>query len=396
MPRGTRASAEGRLVTAPLLLAIFSTFGGMLSLGVLLPVLPRFAEGPLDAGGVGIGLSVGASSITAVLAQPLVGRLVDVYGRRLLVVGAPLLLALVGLAYVPAESLAAVVALRLAAGVGEGALLVGGATVVADLAPPERRGQAISYFTLAPYGGIALGPLLGELVLGGGRYDAVWICSAALAAAAALLGTLVPETRPERTGAPVRRELVHRAALAPGIVLSCALLGFGGFNAFVALYALELGLDGGGLVFLEFAGIVVAVRLFGARIPDLLGAQRCAAVALVLLASAFAAIALWDAPAGLFAGTAVMALGQSLAYPALVTLAVAGAPPEERGAVIGTFSAFVDLSIFGGAAGLGAVVSAAGYQEAFLAASLVAALGLPFLAGIARARPVPVAADDLA
>ncbi|HXF98848.1 MAG TPA: MFS transporter [Gaiellaceae bacterium] len=396
MARAPRASAEGRLVTAPLLLAIFSTFGGMLSLGVLLPVLPRFAEGPLDAGGVGIGLSVGASSITAVVAQPFVGRLGDAYGRRLLVVGAPLLLALVGLAYVPAESLAAVIALRLVAGVGEGALLVGGATVVTDLAPAERRGQAVSYFTLAPYGGVALGPLLGELVLGGERYDAVWTCSAALAAAAALLGTLVPETRPERSGAPARRGLVHGAALAPGIVLACALLGFGGFNAFVALYALELGLDGGGLVFLEFAGIVVAVRLFGARIPDLLGAQRCATLALVLLATAFAAIALWDQPAGLFVGTAVMALGQSLAYPALVTLAVGRAPAEERGAVIGTFSAFVDLAIFGGAAGLGAVVSAAGYQEAFLTASVAAALGLPLLAGIARPRPVPVAADDLA
>ena len=387
------SAPTGRLVTKPFLLAVLSTFGGMLSIGVLLPVLPRFAEGPLDAGGVGIGLSVGASSITAVLAQPLVGRLVDVRGRRVLLIGGPAVLALAGLGYTVADSLETVIAFRLLAGVGEGALLVSGVTVVTDLAPVERRGQAVSYFTLAPYGGVALGPLLGEVVLRDTRYDAVWILSAGLALAAVGLAVLVPETKPSEVSAG-RGTLVHRAALGPGIVLLCALLGFGGFNAFVALYAIELGLDGGGLVFLEFAGIVVVIRLFGARIPDLLGARRCATFALVLLCAAFATVGLWADPTGLFVGTALMAVGQSLGYPALVTLAMASAPAAERGAVVGTVSAFVDVALVAGAAGLGAVVSAAGYREAFLTASIVAALGLPVLAAVARARITPLPAEE--
>jgi MFS family permease len=372
-----------RLLGAPFVLTVCSTFAGMLSLGILLPVLPRYAEGSLSAGAVAVGLSVGASSITAVLAQPLVGRVGDVRGRRVLLVGGPLLLAAVGVGYLAADSVAVLIGLRLVAGVGEGMVLVGGASVVTDLAPPARRGQAISYFTLAPYGGLALGPLLGELVLGGDRYDAVWLVSAGAALAAAVLGALVPETSPEgaRAGAV---QLVHRAALAPGVVLLCALLGFGAFNAFITLYALELGLEGGGLLFLEFAGIVVAVRLFGARLPDVLGPVRCATLALLFLAAGFATMAGWPEPAGLFVGTALMALGQSLAYPALVTLAVGRAPAAERGAVIGTLSAFVDVAIIAGAAGLGVVVAASGYRAAFLASAIVAVAGLPLLTRLER------------
>jgi MFS family permease len=66
-----------RLVGRPFVFTVCSTFAGMLSLGILLPVLPRYAEGPLSAGAVAVGLSVGASSITAVLAPPLVGRVGD-------------------------------------------------------------------------------------------------------------------------------------------------------------------------------------------------------------------------------------------------------------------------------------------------------------------------------
>jgi hypothetical protein len=40
-------------------------------------VLPRYAEGPLGAGSVGVGLAVGAASLTALLAQPPAGRLGD-------------------------------------------------------------------------------------------------------------------------------------------------------------------------------------------------------------------------------------------------------------------------------------------------------------------------------
>ena len=47
-------------------------------------------------------------------------------------------------------------------GVAEAAFFVAGFALLADLAPPSRMGEALSYNSLGLYLGIALGPPLGE------------------------------------------------------------------------------------------------------------------------------------------------------------------------------------------------------------------------------------------
>ena len=73
-------------------------------------------------------------------------------------------------------------------GFGEAAFFVGAATMITDLAPADRRGEAVSYWSVAVYGGLAFGPALGEAVHGDDRYTLAWIVSAGLALVAAGLG----------------------------------------------------------------------------------------------------------------------------------------------------------------------------------------------------------------
>jgi predicted MFS family arabinose efflux permease len=128
-----------------------------------------------------------------------------------------------------------------------------------------------------------------------------------------------------------------------------------------------------------FSATVIAVRSLGARLPDVLGPRRAARLALTLLAAGLLVVGAWQSAPGLYAGTFVFALGQALAFPALLTFALAAAPPGERSAVVGTFSAFVDVAIALGALVLGAVAEAAGYAGAFLAGAASAAAGLVLL-----------------
>jgi MFS family permease len=290
-------------------------------------------------------------------------------------------------AYTLVGSLGALLGLRLVTGIGEAFSFVGVATVVNDLAPEDRRGETVSIYSLGVWGGFAVGPVLGEAVLGESRYDAVWLVAAGFALCAALVATRLPETRP-----PVARDLesrprlVHPAAVAPGLVLVTSAFGAAGFNAFVALYARRLGLDGAGLVFLVYAVVIVSVRMFGRRLPDRLGPRRTATLALCLLAAGLFAIALLSTVAGLYAGTVVFALGTALAFPSLMTLAVDAAPETERSSVVGTFSAFADVGFGLGAVTLGAVASVTGYEGVFVVAGIAALGGLLALARLPASR----------
>lgn len=382
-----------RVLSVPFALAVASTLGIFLTIGMLLPVLPVYAKGPLDAGSIGIGIAVAAASPTALFFQPIAGRLGDRRGRRLLVVSGALIMAVTIATYTWVDSLWALSALRLATGVGEALAFVGVATVVNDLAPPERRGETISLYSLGVWGGLALGPLLGETVLGSDhRYDAVWLVAAAFSLFSAAIGLLLPETRPAVTEAPRKTRLVHPAAIAPGVVLIASAFGFAGFNAFIAVYARELGLDGAGTAFLLYAGVVVTIRIVGRRIPDRLGPRKASGLALCLLSAGLLTIGVWHTPEGLYAGTAIFACGTALAFPALMTLAVSGAPETERGSVIGTFGAFADVGFALGAVSLGAVAAVTGYEGVFVVGSLASLTGVLLLARLPALRRLGAAA----
>src|SRR5215213_3473572 len=103
---------------APFLLVATATFFAFLSIGIVLPVLPRYTEGPLGAGDIGVGIAIGAASLTALLAQPPAGRLGDFRGRRPLMIGGGVLMVLGAAGLVVAEHIVPVVGLCLLTGIG--------------------------------------------------------------------------------------------------------------------------------------------------------------------------------------------------------------------------------------------------------------------------------------
>jgi MFS family permease len=388
-----RSVQPDRVLTRPFVLAVVTEFALCLSIGMLLAVIPVYADEGLGVGSFGVAVAVAAVSPMLLISQPIVGRVGDRRGRRILIITGGLVAAVSVAGYALTDSLATLILLRLFTGVGEAMLLVGAATMVTDLAPESRRGEALSLYSLGLWGGLALGPLLGELVLGDDRFDAVWLLAAGFCLAASTLGFLLPETGDRRGASELPwSRLIHPAAISPGLVLALMVFGFAGLGTFGALYARELGLDGGGAVFLVYAAVIVATRIVGRQIPDRLGGKRASSAALVLIAAGLLVIGLWNIPAGLFVGTVVLAFGHALGFPSLMTLAVNAAPASERSSVVGTFTAFTELGFLFGSLSLGAVASAAGYDAVFVVCAVGPLLGLLLLARVAAPR-VAVAVD---
>jgi MFS family permease len=265
------------------------------------------------------------------------------------------------------------VALRLVSGIGEAAVFVGAATAIQDLAPDDRRGEAASYFSVALYAGLALGPALGERLADSYDFHTVWFVAAGAALVAALLGLGTAPHDGRLTPRPDR--LLHRAALGPGLVLLLGLIPFTGFAAFIELYGEDIGLHDTGPVFGLYAGTVLLIRILGARLPDRLGWRVASTIALVSVGVGALLLAVWASTAAVWLSALFLAVGMSLLFPALFSAAVAGVPEHQRSQAVGTFSLFFDLSQGLGAPLLGAVVAVSSYRGAFGAAALIAACG---------------------
>ncbi len=362
-----------RLITAPFVLVTAATFAYFMAIGAMLPTLPRFVEDELGGGSIAVGIVVGAFAASALLLRPFAGRLGDIRGRRILVVGGALLVSVSTLGYAFVESLPALIALRLVTGAGEAAMWIGAATAVQDMAPDDRRGEAASYFSVALYAGLAFGPFVGEWVLRSADFDAVWIAASGSALVAAVLGWWTPS---HTTGERQPFRLFHPAAIRPGSILFLGLVPFVGFSAFVPLYGPTIDLDDVAPLFLLYGMLVLVVRIAGARLPDRLGWERASRIALAVLGVGGILLGAWAAPAGVWVSTVTFALGMSLLFPALFAATVAATPESERSLAVGTFSLFFD-----GANGiapplLGVVVSLISYRAAFVTTGVIALFGI--------------------
>jgi MFS family permease len=370
---------QPRLLTPTFLLVALSTLAYFVADGVLVPTVPLYVRGPLEGGKVAVGIAVGAFSLSALVLRPWAGHLSDRRGRRLLMLTGAGLFSLSVLGYLAASSVALMVVMRLLTGAAEALFFVGAASAVSDLAPDERRGEALSFFSLALYAGIGVGPIIGEAAIAGTNFSLAWVAAAAIGVLAVLLALPVPDTRPPATSTAGATRLVHPAALLPGVVLLTALVGLSGFFAFVPLYARDLQLGGSRLVFVTFSLVVILIRSFGAKLPDRLGPALSSRAALACSAAGLLLVGAWNNPAGLYIGTLVFGIGIALATPALMALAIAGAPASERGWVIGTFTAFIDLAFGAGPIALGFVAAGLGERGVFLTGASVAAAGLLLL-----------------
>ena len=395
-PPSTSATMEPRLFTGPFIALALADLAYFTAAGMLILVTPLFASGPLEADPVGVGIAVGAFSVSALALRPWSGRESDRRGRRPLLVAGAILAAVAILAHTITTDLAILVILRLVLGVGEALFFVAGFAMLADLAPRGREGEALSFNSLALYLGIAFGPVLGEVLLGIGGFNLAWIGAAVLSLLAAFLALRLPLTgrREGEASGPVA--LIHRGVAWPSAGLFTGVAAMSGFLAFVAIYGRDdLAMAGSGPVLLVFGLIVVGCRIVFAKLPDRVAPFRLAAAALALIAVGMAVTGLVPTVAGLFAGAALMAVGVAFVTPAFFAAIARRVAPAERGAAFGTVSIFLDLAFGGGPVLLGLIVDAASIPTAFLLGALIPAVGAVATAIAAMTRDAtPPAVQD--
>lgn len=375
VPGTVRGRDQDRLLTRPFVLLGIADLAYFTAIGVAIYTLPLYVTGQVGSDEAGAGLAFGAFGLTALACRPFAGRLSDTCGRRAVLVPGALLCA-VGMALMPyADSLATVVALRLVQGVAEAAFFVAGFALLADLAPPSRIGEALSYNSLGLYLGIAFGPPLAELLVERWDYAAAWNGATALSVLAAFLVLWIRTPEREQDPDAGHGRLIHRPGIPASIAFFASLAAISGFLTFASLHSQTIGLSNTSLALFVYGCVVVVGRIAFAKLPDRLPSLPLGAASLVAIGLGLTLIAVWREPAGLFAGVVLMGVGVTFSTPAFFSAVFATARPSERGAAAGTASAFIDLGLGFGPILLGVVAADRGLPWAFGVGAVIAYTG---------------------
>jgi MFS family permease len=373
--------APDQLITGPFISVTVTAFIFFFYIGSVLVVVPRFIEDELGYGEFGVGLAVASFAIAAVFARPFLGRLTERFGRRALMMSGAVLAGSASAVTGLSTTLWHVIVLRSIMGLGEAALFVAAATLIADLSPAHRRAEGASYFSVAVYGGIGLGPLVGEWTLGDDRYGFSFLIAGCFAVAAAITVLGVPK-RVDKSSAPDRdgkAPLFHRAALWPGLVLAFGIAAFAVWSAFIPEYARSIGLAGAAGLFLVYSVVSLSLRLFGARLPERLGEHKMVTIALTSLASSLLLMSAFTEPWALWVGAAGMGVGMAFMYPSLMANVINRVADSERASALSSFTMFFELGTILGGVALGAVGQIFSKRAGFLGGAIIASLGVILL-----------------
>lgn len=382
----TEAPSEPPLFTRDfaLVLATQLAFGFAFSSFFLLPkyVVTKLHGSPSQVGYVGA-LAV----VAAVLASPLCGKLLDRGGRRPLMFVGCLLTGVGGFAFLGVTQIGPYIyAVRALQGVAYTLYFVAAGTLVADLSPPSRLGQALGWFGSAALMMNAVTTLVAERIADAFGWQAVFASAGVGGVLGALIALLVRE--------PERKPTLLATSPAPGAalpnprlaVLWAAAAGgaaFGVMFTFTQPLALSLGDTTISPLFAGYTAAALLVRLVFGNLADRLGRARVGGAALALYSLVVAATA------GLARGwLGVLGLGFGLAhgafYPSLNALALEGVAREERGTVGAHFNAAFNAGTLLVTFCFGQVAQLYGYRIVFLLVACLSASGCFVLWGPAR------------
>jgi MFS family permease len=342
-----------------------------------------------------LGLVMGAYSGASVFCQPLVGLWVDRAGRRPFMVAGAALAAAVSAAFaLGPPSLPLYAFLRVLQGAAYALFFIASFTLVIDVVPAERRGEALGIFGISGIVSMAVGPAVGEILVRRFGFPVFFAVMAGVGAAALVVSARIREPggwRPPRAesaiGLPALVEGVLTAPRVPMALASSFGLGTGVVFTFLPPYAEMLGVARIGLFAVTYSLGALTVRATAGRLIDTVGRRAILIPALGLQAAAAAILAGlaplvahtgWPAAPFLGVVGVVAGVAHGFLYPALSALVMDVTPVARRGRVLGVFSAFILCGQALGAVGFGAAAHVLGYPPSFalVAACLAGAAAL--------------------
>jgi MFS family permease len=342
------------------------------SLALLLPTLPLYIDEAVGANKQQIGIIIGSFAFGMLIFRPMLGRLADERGRKLVLLIGTAVVAIAPLGYLFVKSIPMLMLLRAFHGISIAAFGTAFMALVADLAPERQRGEVIGYMSLVNPIGVAIGPALGGYLQASAGYTPLFLVSAGFGLVALLfmlqivnppINDLQPKNIPKNQ---FWQMLISPRVRVPMIVLSLVGLALGAVHSFLPLFIKSTGVDlNVGLFFTAAAIASFSVRVFTGRASDKYG--RGLFITLSLICYAVAIIMIWKANntfVFLLAGF-IEGAGSGTVIPMIAAMMTDRALPNERGRIFGVSLMGFDVGIAIAGPVFGAIAEKIGYRDMF-------------------------------
>ncbi len=337
---------------SPLVIIFLTVFIDLLGFGIIIPLLPFYAES-FGANGLIVGLLGSVFSLMQFAFAPVWGRWSDHIGRRPII-----LLGLLGscasyTALALASSLTRIFIARIVGGIA-GANIATAQAYIADVTTPENRARGMGLAGAAFGLGFVFGPAIGGTLMHFGPSAPMW-CAAALCFANFVAAWfLLPESRQgQRIAtrlsriAAFRRALVRPQLLVPLALYFIVTAAFSSFEATFALFSeRRFGFTAAtiGYVF-AFIGAVLALvqGVLVGRVVTRVGERRLIPIALATMGLAIAAVPFSLGVPTLMVALGALALGMGFNSPSLSSMVSRLSDPGDQGGVLGLAQSLASL-----------------------------------------------------
>ena len=338
-------------MSRPLLVIFLTVFVNLVGFGIIIPLLPFYAE-TFGASPLVIGLLFAAFSLAQLVAAPILGALSDRYGRRPVLIFSLIGTVVSFVMLAIAHSLAMLFAARIIDGLSGGNITIARA-YIADVTEPEERAKAFGFLGAAFGLGFIVGPGLAGLFAHISYTAPIWAAAAVTVLAAATAWIWLPETvhrgsavsvSPWRAVPAVLRRPNLRPLLIADFVYWCS---FAVCTTTFAMFAarrfdFDVVHTGYVLAAFGFLGVIVQAGLVGI-VTRRLGVLRTFLVGLIVAAAGWALVAVSTSIPMFLLCLIPAGVGVGLCNATIVTLVSHSGSKEEQGTVQGAAGALESL-----------------------------------------------------
>ena len=363
---------------SPLVIILVTVFIDLLGFGIIIPLLPFYAES-FGASAFKIGLLGTSFSLMQFLFSPVWGRWSDRIGRKPIILVGLMGSCLSYLGLALSTSLTFLFIARIVGGIA-GANIPTAQAYIADVTTPENRARGMGMVGAAFGLGFIFGPAIGGLLSRFSPETPMYFASALCLANFIAAWFLLPESRAANaaTKSLGRMEAFRHAAAKPSLLLLLSLfflvtLAFAGFESTFAIFSeARFGFKAStiGFVF-TFIGVILAVvqGVLVGKAAKVIGERRLIPLAIFSIAIGIGLIPfVWNVPT-LLGALGVMALGLGFNNPSLTSMISKLSDPDDQGGILGLASSLSSLGRVVGPAWGGYLYDAYGMTTPYISAA---------------------------